>query len=151
MMMMIVMTTTMLIVTVVTRCTLGEWACTASCVTLGQTSGLCTDEGFPFHSLAAMLQSPILFLTRTFFLYAKLQIKYLKASTQLTETHWKHTSTRWMPVQRALDQPEQLASAASLSLPPWCLLLRGHLQLHWTEERHLRREGIPWYIKLLNL
>merc|ERR1711974_447003 len=27
------------------RCTLGEWACTASCVTLGQTSGLCTDEG----------------------------------------------------------------------------------------------------------
>ena len=86
-----------------------------------------------------------------FFLYAKLQIKYLKASTQLTETHWKHTSTRWMPVQRALDQPEQLASLASLSLPPWSLLLRGHLQLHWTEERHLRREGIPWYIKLLNL
>ena len=32
------------------RCTLGEWACTASCVTLGQTSGLCTDEGFLFHS-----------------------------------------------------------------------------------------------------
>merc|ERR1712107_150465 len=27
------------------RCSLGEFACTASCVTLGQTSGLCTDEG----------------------------------------------------------------------------------------------------------
>merc|ERR1712223_1712131 len=27
------------------RCSLGEFACTASCDTLGQTSGLCTDEG----------------------------------------------------------------------------------------------------------
>merc|ERR1712112_50207 len=26
------------------RCTLGEWACTSSCVVLGQTSGIC-DEG----------------------------------------------------------------------------------------------------------
>ena len=27
------------------RCTLGNWACTASCVTLGQTSGVCDGEG----------------------------------------------------------------------------------------------------------
>ena len=27
------------------RCTLGNWACTASCVTLGQTSGICDGEG----------------------------------------------------------------------------------------------------------
>eukprot|EP00090_Calanus_glacialis_P012028 TRINITY_DN2046_c0_g1_i1.p1 TRINITY_DN2046_c0_g1~~TRINITY_DN2046_c0_g1_i1.p1 ORF type:complete len:162 (-),score=44.14 TRINITY_DN2046_c0_g1_i1:93-578(-) len=27
------------------RCTLGNWACTASCVTLGQTSGICDAEG----------------------------------------------------------------------------------------------------------
>merc|ERR1712168_1721772 len=27
------------------RCTLGEWACSASCVTLGQTSGICDAEG----------------------------------------------------------------------------------------------------------
>ena len=27
------------------RCTLGDWACTASCVTLGQTSGICDDQG----------------------------------------------------------------------------------------------------------
>ena len=27
------------------RCTLGEFACSASCVTLGQTSGICDDEG----------------------------------------------------------------------------------------------------------
>merc|ERR1711872_1196058 len=27
------------------RCSLGEWACTASCVTLGQTSGICDSEG----------------------------------------------------------------------------------------------------------
>merc|ERR1712062_903319 len=26
------------------RCTLGEWACSASCVTLGQTSGICDSE-----------------------------------------------------------------------------------------------------------
>ena len=50
--------------TMVTRCTLGEWACTASCVTLGQTSGLCTDEGFLLHSRASMPQSPVLFPTK---------------------------------------------------------------------------------------
>jgi len=27
------------------RCSLGTWACTASCVTLGQTSGFCSDAG----------------------------------------------------------------------------------------------------------
>merc|ERR1712215_15716 len=27
------------------RCTLGNWACTAGCVVLGQTSGLCDDDG----------------------------------------------------------------------------------------------------------
>merc|ERR1712193_87792 len=27
------------------RCTLGQWACSASCVTLGQTSGICDGEG----------------------------------------------------------------------------------------------------------
>merc|ERR1712141_623062 len=27
------------------RCTLGNWACTASCVTLGQTSGICDGDG----------------------------------------------------------------------------------------------------------
>merc|ERR1739848_80321 len=27
------------------RCTLGNWACTTSCVTLGQTSGICDNEG----------------------------------------------------------------------------------------------------------
>merc|ERR1712062_768827 len=27
------------------RCTLGNWACSASCVTLGQTSGICDGEG----------------------------------------------------------------------------------------------------------
>jgi len=27
------------------RCTLGQWACSASCVTLGQTSGICDAEG----------------------------------------------------------------------------------------------------------
>ena len=27
------------------RCTLGQWACSASCVTLGQTSGICDQEG----------------------------------------------------------------------------------------------------------
>jgi len=27
------------------RCTLGNWACSASCVTLGQTSGICDQEG----------------------------------------------------------------------------------------------------------
>merc|ERR1711899_12574 len=27
------------------RCTLGNWACSASCVTLGQTSGICDSEG----------------------------------------------------------------------------------------------------------
>ena len=27
------------------RCSLGNWACTTSCVTLGQTSGICDDEG----------------------------------------------------------------------------------------------------------
>ena len=141
MMMMIVMevmTTTILNMTMVTRCTLGEWACTASCVTLGQTSGLCTDEGFLLHSLASMPQSPFLFPTRTIFQYIKDKgYKSLDWNTLKT-----HTNTRWMPVQRALDQPEQLASSASLSLPPWSLLLRRHLQLHWTEERHLRREGI---------
>ena len=26
------------------RCTLGDWACSASCVTLGQTSGICDSE-----------------------------------------------------------------------------------------------------------
>ena len=74
MMMMIVMkvmTTTILNMTMVTRCTLGEWACTASCVTLGQTSGLCTDEGFLLHSRASMPQSPLLFPTRTIFQYIK--------------------------------------------------------------------------------
>merc|ERR1719433_367506 len=27
------------------RCTLGQWACSASCVTLGQTSGICDAGG----------------------------------------------------------------------------------------------------------
>merc|ERR1712133_48714 len=27
------------------RCTLGEWACTSSCVVLGQTSGICDEDG----------------------------------------------------------------------------------------------------------
>merc|ERR1739849_39155 len=27
------------------RCTRGNWACSASCVTLGQTSGICDGEG----------------------------------------------------------------------------------------------------------
>ena len=27
------------------RCTLGNWACSASCVTLGQTSGICDGDG----------------------------------------------------------------------------------------------------------
>merc|ERR1712080_449826 len=27
------------------RCTFGDWACTAGCVVLGQTSGLCDDNG----------------------------------------------------------------------------------------------------------
>ena len=27
------------------RCTLGQWACSASCVTLGQTSGICDADG----------------------------------------------------------------------------------------------------------
>merc|ERR1711974_567573 len=27
------------------RCTLGQWACSASCVALGQTSGICDGEG----------------------------------------------------------------------------------------------------------
>merc|ERR1711976_364505 len=27
------------------RCTFGDWACSAGCVTLGQTSGICDDNG----------------------------------------------------------------------------------------------------------
>ena len=45
------MTTTLLLLLVTNlvtagfRCSLGNFACTASCVTLGQTSGICDDEG----------------------------------------------------------------------------------------------------------
>ena len=44
--------TTLLMVVAITslvragfRCSIGNFACSASCVTLGQTSGICDDEG----------------------------------------------------------------------------------------------------------
>ena len=46
-----------------------------------------------------------------------------------------------MPVQREVNQPGQPASPPTLPLPPGQLLLHRHLQLHRTEERHLRGQG----------